>query len=148
MEWENRFSDLPEYYPGSSKRIQRDAEEPQSEPAAWDATPRTYEFGGVHYEFYSIGDLAAALQKRPVTIRLWESRGYIPKPLRAPAKIQDMRQRIYSRAQIDGIVRIAAEEGILHVAKPKIEQTRFRERVLDLFLELAQKPANGADKVR
>lgn len=151
MKWENRFNDLPDYYPGSSKKIPRVGPCVASTPAedaAWDADPRTYEFRGVEYEFFSIGDLARALQKSPVTIRLWESRGFIPTPLRAPSEFPDKRQRIYSRAQVEGIVRIAAEEGILHGARPKIGQTKFQERVLDLFLELAKRPANGADAVR
>jgi hypothetical protein len=149
VSWETGFEELAEYYPGSSKKIQRnvssDAQERQPDTPAWDLKPRRlYELNGIKYEVFSIGDLAVALEKRPVTIRLWETKGFIPTTMRAPSNHQEKRQRIYSRAQIEGIVRIAQEEGILHQAKPRVEKTNFKEKVLDLFLELAELPMYGA----
>lgn len=150
MTWEDRFSALAEdYYPGSSKKIAKPlravpdtAELPVNND--WSASPRTYVVNGVEYEFFSIGDLAAALDRRPGTIRLWERQGFIPEGLRSPSTHEGKRQRIYTRPQIEGIVRIAAEEGILGEARPRIDKTAFKERVLDLFLELARKPLSGA----
>lgn len=151
MEWENRFSGLAEeFYPGSSKKIsrQKSAEAEERETSLdWASTPRVYVVDGREYEFFSIGDLAAALDKRPGTIRLWERQGYIPEGLRSPSVHEGKRQRIYTRPQIEGIVRIAAEEGILDKARPRIDQTNFRTRVLDLFLELAKKPLSGAVEI-
>ncbi|MFH9606838.1 MerR family transcriptional regulator [Streptomyces sp. NPDC017448] len=147
MDWERNFSTLAEeYYPGSSKKIGR----PRSEPPLrtpendWSSSPRIYSVDGVDYEFFSIGDLAAALNRRPGTIRLWERQGHIPRGMRSPSSHTDKRQRIYTRPQVEGIRRIAEETGILHEARPRIEQTNFRSLVLDLFLALARQPLNGA----
>ncbi|MFD4858454.1 hypothetical protein [Streptomyces atratus] len=152
MGWEDQFSELAdEYYPGSSKKISRtrpELVEPSAETGVdWSSNPRTYVVDGHEYEFFSIGDLAAALNRRPGTIRLWERQGYIPEGLRSPSAHQEKRQRIYTRPQIEGIIRIAAEVGILGEARPRIEKTRFRELVLDLFLDLAKKPLSGAVRI-
>ncbi|MFJ1700374.1 hypothetical protein ACIOHC_35885 [Streptomyces sp. NPDC088252] len=152
MGWEDSFSELAEeYYPGSSKKIARSSSGPPDAAIAptndWAANPRTYVVDGNEYEFFSIGDLAAALDRRPGTIRLWERQGYIPEGIRSPSAHAEKRQRIYTRPQIEGIIRIAAEVGILGEARPRIEKTRFRELVLDLFLELAKKPLSGAVQI-
>ena len=119
-----------------------------AEHVDWHVKPRVYEVDGISYEFFSIGDLAAALGKATVTIRYWEYQGFIPKPtLRAPSAHVSKRHRLYTRPQIEGIVRIAAEEGILEEARPRIEKTRFQEKVLDLFLALAKDPLSGATPV-
>lgn len=145
--WEDDFSDIAEeYFPGSSRKITASSTKTpaKEETHTWDASPRKYAWNETIYEFFSVGHLAMALQKSAVTIRLWESQGYIPQTQRAPSEHPSKRQRIYSRAQIEGIVRIAAEEGILGEARPRLDRTRFKERVLDLFIELAHKPLNGA----
>ena len=149
--WERDFSALAdEYFPGSSQKISKDSaarQQPvkqEAESDFWADSPRKYMFDGREWYFYSIGDLARALQKSPVTIRLWESQGYIPMPRRADAVDPDKEQRIYSRAQIEGIVRIAEEEGILGVARPRISQTQFAKRVAELFLLLSRLPCDGA----
>ncbi|MFI0265668.1 MerR family transcriptional regulator [Streptomyces luteogriseus] len=153
MSWEKDFSELAEeYFPGSSQKIPRRqpselalVRSAPKEPESWDANPRKYEINGQLYEFFTIGHLAAALGKATVTIRLWEQQGFIPNPDRSPSAHADKRHRIYSRAQIEGIVRIAGEEGILYAARPRIRNTRFADRVLDLFIELAKSdPQNGA----
>jgi hypothetical protein len=148
--WERDFAGLAEeYFPGSSQKISQAADTPkkpvqEDDSTSWADSPRRYLFEGRYYEFYSIGDLARALQKSPVTIRLWESQGFIPMPRRADAVDPDKEQRIYSRAQIEGIVEIAKEEGIFGVARPRLSQTRFAERVAALFLYLSRLPCDGA----
>lgn len=103
---------------------------------------------GVDYEFFSIGDLATALNRRPVTIRYWESAGYIPvTDLRSPSTYPSKRHRIYSRAQIEGIILIARHERILDEARPRIGETQFQQKVLDLFVELAKLPLYGARRL-
>lgn len=148
MNWENQFSELGEFYPGSSKRIPKpDNPIPQTprESSGWDEKPRKGIRNGVQYEFFSIRHLAAALGKQPVTMRAWESQGLIPYPgQRSESVYPTKRHRLYTRPQIEGIVRIADEEGILHELRPRIKKTNFKSRVLDLFIELAQLPENGA----
>lgn len=147
MSWETSFEGLSDYYPGSSQKRTPEPSGPTRPPepeTSWSDSPRIYSFDGVDYEFFSIGDLALALGKSAVTIRAWESRGYIPTSLRGPSEHPSKRHRIYTRPQVEGLVRIAEEEGILGEARPRIEKTRFQERALDLFLELATQHLSGA----
>jgi hypothetical protein len=43
------------------------------------AKGKTFRVGGEEKHFFTIGELAKALNRQPVTIRMWESRGWIPK---------------------------------------------------------------------
>lgn len=147
----SNFEKLDVFYPGSRQRIDPDLVNKTDHeiPAEvhlkphWDK-PRWYAFEGTDYEFFSVGDLAAALNRAPVTIRYWEAEGYLPMTLRAPSSDAQKRQRLYSRPQIEGILTIAREEGILTQRRPRIPETRFTERVMDLFIELAKLSLYGA----
>jgi hypothetical protein len=95
---------------------------------------------GVETEFFTVGDLAKALGRQPVTIRKWEREGVIPKSTyQSPGKDGDVRgrRRLYIREQVEGMVRIAHEEGVLVSHQKPIKGTRFTERVVDLFKALA-----------
>lgn len=98
-----------------------------------------YSVGGTLQEFYFVGQLAKALNRSSVTLRRWESDGTIPtSTYSAPSYSGDIRgrRRIYSREQVEGIVRIAAEEGLLDPAK-RVNSTNFSARVRALFKDLA-----------
>lgn len=148
MSWEDEFAELGDYYPGSSKRIQKNPPpEPAPPPAdvGWDAKPRKGSRDGRDYEFFAIRHLAAALGVQPVTVRLWETKGIIPlSGQRSESTFPQKRHRLYTRPQIEGIARIAEQEGILYQARPRIKETNFTLRVLDLFIEIAKLPYNGA----
>lgn len=73
---DNIFGDLPNY-PGSKKPKNRDAYTTLGDPSA-NVKPTFYTINGVRQEFYTVGQLAKLLGRRPVTIRAWESRGWIP----------------------------------------------------------------------
>jgi hypothetical protein len=101
------FADL---YPGSKQR-RRSVERPRTEvEPAWDATPTIKVFNGKPTEFFNLGALAKALGKKPVSIRLWERRGYLPAaPYRLPGFTDSQGteipgRRLYSRALIDVVV--------------------------------------------
>lgn len=50
------------------------------------AKSKVYRMNGVDRRFFTIGELAKALNRRPVTLRSWESHGWIPKAnFRTPA---------------------------------------------------------------
>lgn len=53
-----------------------------SQPDSWlnSLSSLTYSVNGVERKFYTIGSLCAALGNKPVTIRSWESKGWLPKP--------------------------------------------------------------------
>lgn len=133
------------FYPGSKRPIIRHPnrhadERPRRHQYAiddtWDAKPRKYVVGGVETEFFTIGQLARALGREPVTIRKWEREGIIPvATFQVPGKEGDPRgrRRLYNRAQVEGIVRIAHEEGVLHERRRSFETTEFKSKVLALF---------------
>jgi hypothetical protein len=145
---DDEFAALGEqYYPGSTRPIVRHPNrnslhtEPATSAGDWDAKPRKYVVAGTETEFFTVGQLAAALGRQPVTIRKWEREGTIPKStFQAPGRDGDVRgrRRLYTRAQVEGMVRIAAEEGVLVSHQKPIKDTNFTARVIDLFKRLAE----------
>jgi hypothetical protein len=88
---EEFFSDLDSFYPGSKrKRREPDAKPTRAkrpDPSEWDAVSYTKTVNGKAVEFFTIGALAKALGKSEASIRLWQSKGYLPNtPYRLPAK--------------------------------------------------------------
>lgn len=131
-----------EYYPGSSRPIIRHPNRSRDDGPKikdeWDRKPRVFQIGGVDREFFPIGKLAEALGRKPVTIRKWERDGIIPKAtFRMPSDHAQGVRRLYSREQIEGIVKIAREEGVLVSHQTPITQTQFQARVLALFTTLS-----------
>lgn len=134
----SRFEDTPEFYPGTTKQITVNKRRKAKDLSTWDAKPQVFKVAGVDREFFTIGNLAQALGRRPVTVRAWESKGVIPKAtFRRPSEDPRGTRRLYTREQIEGIVRIAEEEGLLKGDNRSITQTDFSRRVIALFKELA-----------
>lgn len=135
--------DTSPFYPGSKQR--KDAAR-ASVLVAPDVVgpfdgvkPRIYQVRGVETEFFTVGQVAAALSRKPGTFRKWEADGVVPKAtFQAPNPKKDprARRRLYTRAQAEGIVRIAREEGLINDSRRAIGATRFTERVVALFREL------------
>jgi hypothetical protein len=103
---------------------------------------KTYTIGGREVELFTISQLAALLNRRPVTIRKWESEGHIPRATYAkPGKNKDVRgrRRLYSREQVEALVSIAEEEKILHDLHKQISRTKFGPKSLAAFKRLAGK---------
>jgi hypothetical protein len=135
-----------EYYPGSSHPILRHPNRPLPDSrkssigvdSEWDKKPRKYMTNGVEREFFTIGHLAAALGRRPVTLRLWEREGIIPKATyQINSESKNGRRRLYTREQVEGLVKLAVEEGILIAHQRAISETRFTARSIALFEQLA-----------
>lgn len=131
-----------QFYPGSRHPIIRHPNrhvEAQKDPDRWDAKPKVLKVGGVDMEFFTVGQLGMALGgRKPVTIRKWERTGVIPKPtFRKPSDDPRGQRRLYTRAQVEGMQKIAEEEGILFAHAKPISQTDFTKRVIDLFKRLA-----------
>ena len=105
------------------------------EPYAWDSKSRIYHLGGVDVELYTVGQLADALDREAVTIRKWERDGILPKAMfNSPSTDPRGRRRLYSRAQVEGIVKIAKQEGIYsRNSRKPIRSTAFTAKVIDLF---------------
>lgn len=142
MTYDEEVEQLAEqYYPGSKRKIDRTDDEPSKTDAdGWDDKPRIYKKNGVDTEFFTVGHLALAMNRKPLTIRQWERKGIIPKSTYQRAGrngSQHGRRRLYTRAQIEGMMHIAGEEGLLSNDRREIASTDFKPRVLALFRQLA-----------
>jgi hypothetical protein len=123
----------------------------EPEPLAqddWDAKPVYMRVRGERREFFTIGHLAAALGKTPVTLRRWEQKGWLPRPVfRGPTPRNEQvpgrpvkGKRLYTREMVEGIVRIAHEEGVLNlVHHQSMAHTRFPERTRSLYESILKK---------
>jgi len=134
------FGDLRDY-PGKKKPVGREQPKPvPPEREPWFAKPRHHYVNGVKTEFFAIGQVALALNRSPSTIRLWERRQWIPPArFRAPAprrsKVKEAGDRLWTRPQVEAMVRAAEEEGILDGGAP----TRaFTAKVVHAFLALQE----------
>lgn len=127
-------------YPGSRHPLtvpQRSANN-----RGWDERPKVKVVNGESMEFFTTGQLAQALGREAVTIRKWERDGIIPKPMyhkSGSGGDPRGRRRYYTRDQVEGIQKIAFEEGLLKGDQRSIKATRFTERVIDLFRMLRTK---------
>jgi hypothetical protein len=102
--------------------------------------PKKLMYRGEMTPFYRIGDLARALNRTPVTIRKWQTAGYIPKPSFSTSTkaMGGSRTRLYSYDQIKIARKIALEEGILNDTAKAITHTDFAVRVLQAWQELKE----------
>lgn len=128
---------MTEYFPGSRQEI---SAPPGPPDVLAGETGRMFTIGGREVELFSIGQLAAALNRAPATIRKWEQDGVIPKATYTkPGANQSPngRRRLYSREQIEALVRIAQEEGILLDLHRQITKTQFKAKALHAFRQIA-----------
>lgn len=133
------MDDLPDY-PGKRPPINR-PDSPKhkltSAEAAerWDANPQRFMLKGQEVELFKVGALAKALDRRPVTIRAWETEGLIPqanfrtptpKGEQVPGK-QVKGRRLYLRSQIEFLI-LAVKQ--YHMGDPKkADKAGFRAHV-------------------
>lgn len=102
----------------------------------WDAKPNIFRMNDKDVQFFSIGQLGKALGNRsPNTLRAWEREGILPKsPYVKPSTTPNGRRRMYSRAMVEGLVRIAKQEGVLWPDKGiRLSDTKFSEKAIELF---------------
>lgn len=128
---------MNDYYPGSKQRPGKQSARDEVSPLAY-LTPREYLVDGGLVQFYTIGQLGQVLGRKAVTMRTWERTRVLPKAtFQAPNPSGDLRgrRRLYSRAQVEGLLRIAVEEGILGEEGKPVGSTRFTERAFKFFKE-------------
>lgn len=92
------------------------------ESNGWDANPLIKSLNGVETELFTISALAVALEKKIVTIRLWEKNGYIPiAPYRLRSKVLNGQKvngnRVYTRPLIEIAIDEFAKRGLLGSAR-------------------------------
>lgn len=132
---------VSKFFPGSTTPldIEERQREQQYESDRWDLEPKIFTVKGKEMEFFPIGALALALGGRSAnTLRSWEQEGILPKSVFAkPSRDPRGRRRMYTRAMVEGLVKIAKEEGVFWPQKGlRISQTRFTERAVELFQSL------------
>jgi hypothetical protein len=128
---------VSQFFPGSSQPISPIGPPPD---ALAGRRGKTFTIGGKEIELFTISQLAFYLNRKPVTIRKWESEGVIPKATYSKPGINKDprgRRRLYSRAQVEALVRIAAEEKILDDLHKQISTTQFKPKVLQAFKQIA-----------
>jgi hypothetical protein len=137
----DKFGDLD--YPGRRKPVNRQARAPAPEDTpVWDAKPVYYMVGGEKREFFLISHLAKALDYSVQSIRAWEAAGVLPRtPFRSPKTRRPVAggrsnkgRRLWTREQVEGIVRIAKRHGVIFNKKPPT--VAFARDVAQLFNEL------------
>lgn len=145
MNWGDEES-LDNFFPGSrhrrdfrkNKSVKTLTDMHEEEVENYLGKPKIYLVNGKEEKFYTIGTLASALNRKQVTVRKWESEGVIPKAqFIAPSDTPNGTRRLYTREQVEGIIKIAEEEGILHDTWKPIKKTNFTHRVIQLFQELS-----------
>lgn len=97
------------------------------ESNGWDASPIIKTLQGVETEVFTISALAEALEKKIVTIRLWEKKGYIPNaPYRLRSKSLNGQKvsgnRVYTRALIEIAIEEFQRRGLLGSARVEWSQ--------------------------
>lgn len=97
------------------------------ESNGWDANPILKTLQGVETEVFTIGALAHALDKKIVTIRLWEKKGYIPiAPYRLRSKTLNGQKvngnRVYTRRLIEIAIEEFTRRGLLGSARVEWSQ--------------------------
>lgn len=100
------------------------------ESNGWDANPIMKVVKGVETELFTISALAEALEKKVVTIRLWEKKGFIPgAPYRLRSKVVNGTKVNGNRVYTRELILIAIEEfnkrGLLGTAR--VEWTRHAD---------------------
>jgi hypothetical protein len=93
----------------------------------WDENPVIKVVKGVETELFTVGALAAALEKKIVTIRMWEKKGYIPgAPYRLRSKIVQGKKvngnRVYTRELIEILIEEFSRRGLLGTARVEWSQ--------------------------
>lgn len=130
---------LGDTYPGSRQTrravAKTKAKAAPEDEERWDAHPTIQNVDGRDVEFFYVGAVAVALGRRPNTIRRWLNDGTLPKErFRTNASAVKGSRRLWTRAQIEGMRRIAKEEGLFDGAV--VTRTDFTVRVKELFRSL------------
>lgn len=135
-----QFEDLD--YPGRRKPVNRGKTPPIPDRPPWDEKPLYYLVEGEKREFFVIGHLAKALGYSVQSIRLWEDKGLLPRsPYRSPRTRKPVAggrsnkgKRLWTREQIEGILRIAKAHKVILNKKPPT--AAFSQEVLAYFASL------------
>ena len=126
--------DFPGTRPPKNRVVRNSAPASSDDPLAT-LKGRVYRIKGVEVELFTIGQLACLLGKKPVTLRMWESRGWMPLATwrtpppqgeQIPGKPVKGR-RLYSRKQVELLYASAIMFNLDE--KGKSNWSEFREHI-------------------
>lgn len=128
------IGDLPDF-PGNTPPKNRSNKKPPSSTDLNGAKGKVYRINGSDTELFTIGELARALGKKPVTLRMWEREGWIPKATyRTPppkgVQLPDRPskgRRLYSREQVEFLAKAIVFFSLDEKNSPNWD--RFREHI-------------------
>lgn len=111
------------------------------ESNGWDENPTIRTIKGVETELFTIGALAQALEKKIVTIRLWEKKGYIPiAPYRLRSKELNGKKvngnRVYTRELIEIAIEEFTRRNLLGAAR--VEWSKLEDLTQALILRWSE----------
>lgn len=105
---DNFLDDLPDF-PGKTPPKNRVGSPKRALHDLNGAKGKFYKINGIDTEMFTIGELCKAIGRKPVTVRMWESKGWIPKANyrtpppqgeQVPGKAVKGR-RLYTRSQVE-----------------------------------------------
>lgn len=130
------FGDMPDF-PGKTPPKNRPSSRPQAmrEDELNGARGRVYRIKGEDVELFTVGELARAIGRQPVTVRAWESRGWIPKAnFRTPAPARQQipgkavkGRRLYTRRQVEFLAQAVSSFSL--DLKTSSDWPKFREYI-------------------
>lgn len=137
---------MTEFYPGSKQKVKVFNPAKKTAPVE---DSRELDLGrgkdfvvkGKITPLYTVGSLAVALNRSPITLRKWEAEGVIPAaPFILPSDDKRGQRRMYSMEHLLGLRKIAQEEGVLnpsaHGKWKDINKTQFTGKAVELFRQL------------
>ncbi|CAB4154286.1 hypothetical protein UFOVP629_33 [uncultured Caudovirales phage] len=107
LEFFNSLPDFPGKTPPKNRKIV--SKDPLAEDRLNGAKSKIMKINGVDRQFFTVGELAKAVNRKPVTIRSWELNGWLPKAkyrtpaprgTQIPGKVAKGR-RLYSLEQVE-----------------------------------------------
>jgi hypothetical protein len=105
----------------------------------WDVRPKLMYYRGQNVEFFMRGSLALALNRAVVTIRRLEEKGILCQP-----RIQSAAKHgrwLYTRDQIEDLVKLAEEEGVINPSYRRPFSDRFTEEAHAILNRLPSQPS-------
>lgn len=119
------------------------------EVLSWAVKPQVKSINGTAYEFYTIATFAKALERKPVTIRLWESEKRIPdSPFRSSTPNgnrlvgkKPAGRRLWVKQQILQAVKLAHEHGVIFNNTPPSKA--YAQALAEAYYVIYQQVSNG-----
>lgn len=127
------LGDLPDFPGKTIPKNRKDSKKPSH--LSNEVRGKVYKINGEQVELFTIGEVAKAIGRKPVTIRMWESRGWIPranyrtpKPIGQQVPGKEVKgRRLYTRSQVEFLAK-AVDSFPLDTYSPVVWD-KFRQHI-------------------